>query len=181
MKRAIPTIGIVALVLLSVLGCRSTTGQSLGTNIDNTTTTANVKTRLAADRLQSLTWVGVDTRAGTVYLTGNAPSEAQKQRAEEIARSVKGVQHVVNNIQVHGIDSTASGRSAPPAASPATSAAVGAAPVTVTGEVASVDRNAGHLMLRTAQGDMLVRMPASTLNAIQPGDRVRLEVTPRSQ
>jgi hypothetical protein len=36
-------------------------------------------------------------------------------------------------------------------------------------------------MLRTGQGDMLLRMPTSALATIQPGDRVRVEVTPRSQ
>jgi hypothetical protein len=132
------------------------TGQSLGTNIDNQTTTANVKARLAADQLQNLTWVDVDTSAGTVYLSGTATTEAQKMRASEIAREVHGVQRVVNNIQVR---SSAAAETRPGSGQAGTTAAASASPLTAStsgsrtmvGEVVNVDHSTGQLRLRTSE------------------------------
>jgi hypothetical protein len=182
MKRAILSITVVSLVLLSSIGCRSMTGQSLGTNVDNTTTTATVKARLTADQLQNLTWVDVDTSAGTVYLTGTATTEAQKQRAGEIARSVNGVQRVVNNIQVRP-SATAAGQPQPrgqteaASASPAMGTAAAGTPMSMTGEVVRVDRGEGQVTLRTSDGgEQELRLPPSAIGNIQPGDRVRVEI-----
>jgi hypothetical protein len=183
MKRTFVHMTIVSVVLLASVGCRSMTGQSLGTNVDNKTTTATVKTRLAADQLQNLTWVDVDTSAGTVYLTGTATTDAQKQRAGEIARGVQGVQRVVNNIQVRpGGTAGAQPASGQPAASgsasPATGAAAAGRPLTMTGEVVEVDRGDGQVKLRTAEGEQMLRLPAGALGSLQPGDRVRVEIVP---
>jgi hypothetical protein len=162
------------------------TGQSLGTNVDNTTTTAEVKARLTADQLQNLTWVDVDTSAGTVYLSGTATTEAQKQRAAEIARSVSGVQRVVNNIEVRpGGTTAADTRGAPTAAhSPGAASAspmMGAKSMSMTGEVIGVDRAQGQVVLRTDQGEQMLRLPSASLSNIEQGDRVRIEIvtTPR--
>jgi osmotically-inducible protein OsmY len=96
------TAAIVTLVVLAVLGsgCRSMTGHSLGTNIDDTLTTAQVKARLSATDWHHLTWMDVDTKAGTVYLTGNVRSDTDRQRAVQLAQSTAGVRQVVNNLQV---------------------------------------------------------------------------------
>jgi hypothetical protein len=88
MQRTLNQIAIVSLVMLTTFGCTSMTGQTLGTNIDNKTMTAEVKTKLTADRLQNLGWVDVDTNTGVVYLGGTANTEAQKKRAGEIAAQV---------------------------------------------------------------------------------------------
>jgi hyperosmotically inducible protein len=178
MKRAILQITVVSLVLLSSIGCRSMTGQSLGTNVDNKTITATVKTRLVADQLQNLTWVDVDTSAGTVYLTGTATTEAQKQRATELARGVKGVQRVVNNIEVRPSAAAASQqpqRSQATSASPAMGAAAGS-PMTLTGEVVRVDRTDGQIVLRTGAGEQTLRLSPGAVGHLQPGDRVRVEI-----
>ena len=92
----------VFFVLLSVLavGCRSTTGQSVGQNIDDKTILASVKTKLVAEKVSNLTKVNVDVTNGTVYLTGNVDSAEQKSRAERLAHDVKGVRSVVNNLQI---------------------------------------------------------------------------------
>jgi len=93
----------IVLVLLVVLalgaGCRSTTGESFGQNVDDTTITSEVKTKLAADRGATLTSVSVTTVRGNVSLDGVVPTAADRARAEEIARRVTGVTQVTNNLQ----------------------------------------------------------------------------------
>jgi osmotically-inducible protein OsmY len=62
--------------------------------------TNSVKGRLAADRMTSIARVNVDTAGGTVYLNGSVTTPEQRQRAEQIAYEVRGVNKVVNNLQV---------------------------------------------------------------------------------
>ena len=52
------------------------------------------------DRTANLARVRVDTTEGTVYLNGVVPSPDHKIRAEQIARDVRGVNQVVNNLQM---------------------------------------------------------------------------------
>jgi osmotically-inducible protein OsmY len=89
------------MVLLGMLsGCTALTGETLGQNIDDTTLTTSVKTQLARDKFGSLTRIDVDTYNGVVSLNGIVGTPQERARAEEIARSVKGVKKVVNNLQV---------------------------------------------------------------------------------
>ena len=179
MRRTSTTVGILVVGLVLMAGCRSMTGQSLGTNIDNKTTTATVKAQLAAERLQNLGWVDVDTSGGTVYLSGTASTETQKQRAEEIARNVDGVKKVVNNIQVKPQPATASSSQASPSASTVSPSASASDPMrryTATGEVVQVDRARGHLTLQSNTGRVMLHVPESTLQDINVGDRVAVEV-----
>jgi hyperosmotically inducible periplasmic protein len=88
------------LIALSLAGCQATTGKTAGQNVDDATLTASVKSQLVADKAANLFRVDVDTNKGVVYLNGTVESSAQKSRAEELARRVKGVTNVVNNIQV---------------------------------------------------------------------------------
>jgi osmotically-inducible protein OsmY len=94
------TLVVLTLVLGVGAGCRSTTGQSFGTNVDDTKITSEVKRKLTADRVSNLTRVNVTTIGGTVSLTGNVPTAEDRARAEQVARSVNGVQQVTNNLQV---------------------------------------------------------------------------------
>ena len=89
----------LALTVLAV-GCRSTSHQSIGQNIDDKTILASVKTKLVMEKVSNLTKVNVDVTNGTVYLTGNVDSAEQKSRAERIAQEVNGVRSVVNNLEV---------------------------------------------------------------------------------
>jgi hyperosmotically inducible protein len=89
------------IVLFGMLSaCTALTGETLGQNIDDTTLTASVKTKLAADKLANLTRIDVDTYNGVVSLNGVVSTPADKERAEQIAQSVEGVRKVVNNLQV---------------------------------------------------------------------------------
>jgi hyperosmotically inducible protein len=87
-------------VLLAAACSSSTPGKTAGEKIDDATITAEVKSKLAAEKISTLTKVDVDTNLRTVYLNGVVESEAMKQRAEAIAASVKGVNAVINNLSV---------------------------------------------------------------------------------
>jgi hyperosmotically inducible protein len=68
--------------------------------VDDVAITTAVKAKLAADKVKTLVRVSVDTIKGVVTLTGTVESADQKKHAEEVARGVKGVSKVVNNLQI---------------------------------------------------------------------------------
>jgi hyperosmotically inducible protein len=68
--------------------------------VDDVAITTAVKAKLTADKVKTLVRVSVDTIQGVVTLTGTVESAAQKKHAEEVARGVKGVSKVVNNLQI---------------------------------------------------------------------------------
>ena len=68
--------------------------------VDDVAITTAVKAKLAADKVKTLVRVSVDTIGGVVTLTGTVESAADKKHAEEVARGVKGVSKVVNNLQI---------------------------------------------------------------------------------
>jgi len=76
------------------------TGETAGQNVDDSTITASVKTKLAADKIGSLTRVDVDTTRQVVSLNGIVESPEQKARAEQLASQVSGVKKVNNNLQI---------------------------------------------------------------------------------
>ena len=90
----------VAIVSVVLAACTSTTGKTVGENVDDATITSEVKAKLAAEKMSTLTKIGVDTDRRTVYLTGSVDDAEMRTRAEEIARSVKHVSGVVNNLTV---------------------------------------------------------------------------------
>lgn len=93
---------LVALILVfgAGAGCRSTTGQSLGANLNDSQITAEVKRKLTANRLSNLTRVDVETVDGNVSLIGTVATADDRALAEEAARGVSGVKQVTNNLQV---------------------------------------------------------------------------------
>jgi hyperosmotically inducible protein len=100
MIRAIKRLTATLAVLFLMSGCQALTGATLGENIDDGTLTSSVKTKLASDRLVTLTRVGVETNNGIVYLTGEVETAEQRSRIGSLASQVKGVKQVVNNLQV---------------------------------------------------------------------------------
>jgi hyperosmotically inducible periplasmic protein len=95
-----PAASLLLVLALSTSGCTSMTGESAGQYVDDSTITASVKTKLAADKLASLTRVDVDTTNQVVSLNGIVETQQQKQHAEELARQVSGVKGVKNNLQI---------------------------------------------------------------------------------
>jgi osmotically-inducible protein OsmY len=100
MRAVIRSVAVLLAVALTTAACESMTGKSAGTNIDDATITATVKSRLVAEKASNLTRVDVDTNSGTVYLNGTVESAEQKTRAEQLAWQARGVKSVVNNLQV---------------------------------------------------------------------------------
>ncbi len=90
-----------AMCAAALLGCASTrTQESTGEYIDDAALTTKVKTALLADKQVSGLAINVETFKGTVQLSGFANSEAEREKAEKLAREVKGVKTVKNDIRV---------------------------------------------------------------------------------
>ncbi len=89
-------------LLLGVTGC--TTGshheQSTGERIDDHDTSSRVRAALADDSQYKFGGVNVETFKGTVQLSGFVNTQDQKNRAGDLARKVKDVTDVKNNITV---------------------------------------------------------------------------------
>jgi len=100
MRRLMSPLVVALAVLTALAACQSVTGKTAGENIDDASITAAVKSKLVADKLANLTRVDVDTNNGTVYLNGTVESAEQKTKAEQLAWQAKGVNNVVNNLQV---------------------------------------------------------------------------------
>lgn len=92
-------IGVVTAV--AGTGCAVTSGQeSTGAYVDDATITTRVKSRFAEDKTVAATRISVETLKGVVQLSGFATSEAERQRAAQIAASVPGVKQVQNAVVV---------------------------------------------------------------------------------
>ena len=68
--------------------------------VDDASITANIKAKHAEDKSVRVTAIGVETKNGVVQLSGFTPSNTEKVRAEEIAKTVPGVKSVKNDIIV---------------------------------------------------------------------------------
>lgn len=69
--------------------------------VKDSVVTTKIKTQLAASKVSSLATVHVDTDAdGFVQLTGKVASQAEKDRAESIAKAVDGVKSVDNQLTI---------------------------------------------------------------------------------
>ena len=91
----------VALLLLALtLPACSLAGRTFGTYVDDKVVTGSVKRTLAGDHWRTFRGVNVDTYAGTVYLTGEVDTPAQKAESEAAARRVQGVEQVINDLRV---------------------------------------------------------------------------------
>jgi hyperosmotically inducible periplasmic protein len=75
-------------------------GAAAAGKVDDASITAKVNAGLAADKDLLATKIDVDTKGGVVTLTGPAPSASARERAAEIARNVKGVSSVNNQLTV---------------------------------------------------------------------------------
>lgn len=68
--------------------------------LEDAVITAKVTTGLAADKILTASRIQVETQDGVVTLKGPAPTPAARERATEIARNVKGVTSVNNQLSV---------------------------------------------------------------------------------
>jgi hyperosmotically inducible periplasmic protein len=73
----------------------------VGEYVSDSVITAKIKSKMAADRSVSASHIKVDTdKNGIVVLSGTAHSQAEADKAHEIAHSVEGVTKVYNNTKV---------------------------------------------------------------------------------
>jgi len=91
----------LALALATVLGCAPTpTKEGTGEYIDDTVITTKVKAAIFNEPTLKATEINVETFKGRVQLSGFVKSQADIYKASEVARSVKGVQSVKNDIRL---------------------------------------------------------------------------------
>lgn len=74
--------------------------QTVGEYVDDAGITTAIKAKMAEDKTVAATSISVETLNGTVQLSGFAKSQAEKDRAEAIARNTKHVRNVRNSIVV---------------------------------------------------------------------------------
>ena len=74
--------------------------QTVGSYVDDATITTAVKAKMAEDKTVSAGAISVETLNGTVQLSGFAKSQAERDRAENIARTTRHVREVRNSIVV---------------------------------------------------------------------------------
>jgi len=93
------TLAILGAVATS--GCAVTSGQSsVGQFVDDATISTRVKARFAEDSAISAARIQVETLKGTVQLSGFAVTQAEKDRAGQVARGVPDVKQLRNDIIV---------------------------------------------------------------------------------
>jgi osmotically-inducible protein OsmY len=94
-------ITVTALVLITASGCAVQRGQEgVGAYVDDTGITTMVKSRFVENKQVDAASISVETLKGTVMLSGFAKNATERSMAENIARGVKGVTQVRNEIIV---------------------------------------------------------------------------------
>ena len=94
---------LLAILLGSLLGCASTaTQEGTGEYIDDSIITAKVKAEIFSDSSLKSAEINVETFKGVVQLSGFVNSREAIDRAVTLARDVKGVTSVKNDMRVKG-------------------------------------------------------------------------------
>jgi len=92
---------LLLMLIVSFVACASTSKQeSTGEYIDDSVITTKVKSLLAADDFLKSFRISVETYKGAVQLSGFVNSQQAVDKAVQIARSVKGVKSVKNDLIV---------------------------------------------------------------------------------
>ena len=93
---------VVCIVMLTVFaGCASTrTSEGTGEYFDDSTITTKVKSAILMDSSLKVLQINVETFKGEVQLSGFVDSAKSATKAAEVARGVKGVVKVKNDLIV---------------------------------------------------------------------------------
>ncbi len=101
MMRFYPTVMFAILLLVLFAGCASTdTRSGTGEYIDDTVITTKVKTAIFNDSELKSSEINVETFKGVVQLSGFVSSRDDINTAVRVARDVKGVKSVTNNMEL---------------------------------------------------------------------------------
>ena len=99
--RALAFAAIAGITIVTATGCSvARNQQSVGAYMDDAGITTAVKAKMAEDPTVAATSISVETLNGTVQLSGFAKSQAERDRAESIARNTRHVREVRNSIVV---------------------------------------------------------------------------------
>lgn len=91
----------LAVTLASVVGCASTaTHEGTGEYIDDSVITTKVKAAIFNEASLKSAEINVETFKGVVQLSGFVNSRADENKAVELARSIKGVTSVKNDMRL---------------------------------------------------------------------------------
>lgn len=91
----------LAFSLLAATGCTSTSRQEgTGEYIDDTVITTRVKAAILDEPTLKVTEINVETFKGVVQLSGFVSSQAAAAKAVEVARGVRGVKSVKNDMRI---------------------------------------------------------------------------------
>ena len=101
MNTRILSTAVLSAVLITLAGCAVSRGQeTVGAYVDDTVITTGVKARFVDNRNVDASSIKVETLNGTVLLSGFAKSTVERTSAESLARGVRGVREVRNEISV---------------------------------------------------------------------------------
>ncbi len=97
----IATALLAALMLTNLTGCSSTArSESVGEYVDDSVITTAVKAAILNEPTLKVSEINVETYKGAVQLSGFVASQDSIATAANVARTVKGVQSVKNDIRM---------------------------------------------------------------------------------
>jgi osmotically-inducible protein OsmY len=100
-SKRVATAIFTATVAFGLAGCAgSATKESTGEYVDDAAITAKVKAAIFNEPTLKSTEINVETYKGDVQLSGFVANPADAQKAADVARGVKGVTSVKNDIRV---------------------------------------------------------------------------------
>jgi len=101
MTKRVATAIFTATVAFTIVGCTSTgSRESTGEYVDDSVVTGKVKAAIFNEPSLKATEINVETYKGDVQLSGFVAQAQDAQKAAEVARGVKGVNSVKNDIRV---------------------------------------------------------------------------------
>lgn len=93
--------GLAIMAFLALAACAPIEGrETAGQYVDDATISTTIRANLVKDQALKAFDIHVETMQGTVQLSGFVATPDQKRQAENIARGVKGVRGVEDNIIV---------------------------------------------------------------------------------
>ena len=90
----------LAVTLVSVVGCASSTKEGTGEYVDDSVITTKVKAAIFNEPTLKTFEINVETFKGVVQLSGFVSAPASASKAADLARGVNGVKSVRNDIRV---------------------------------------------------------------------------------
>jgi len=91
----------LAVTLVSVAGCAATQKQEgTGEYVDDSVITAKVKAAILEESTLKVAEINVETFKGSVQLSGFVSSQVAANKAVDVARAVRGVKSVKNDMRI---------------------------------------------------------------------------------